>query len=142
MTLVHGDLNPGNLLVPRAGPGPVLFIDRQPFDWSLTRWLAASDLVYAIVPWWDTPVRRRLESSVLLHYHAGLRARGVTDYPLSTLQADYRLCVAMAIAVAVEWCVLDSDRERMHWLWTRQLHRALAAYEDLSCDACYRSGEA
>jgi hypothetical protein len=28
MRLVHGDLNPGNLLVPRAGPGPVLFIDR------------------------------------------------------------------------------------------------------------------
>lgn len=43
-TLVHGDLNPGNLLWPRHGAEPVYLIDRQSFDWSLQRWLGASDL--------------------------------------------------------------------------------------------------
>lgn len=129
-TLVHGDLNPGNLLVPRERAGPVLFIDRQPFDWSLTRWLGAGDLAYAMLPWWDVARRRRLETRVLDRYHAGLLARGVADYPRERLQADYRLCVAMALAVPVEWCVLESDRERMRWLWSLQLERTLAAWAD------------
>ena len=129
MTLVHGDLNPGNILVPRDRSGPVLFIDRQPFDWSLTRWLAVSDLVYAIVPWWRTSARRRLEPMVLAHYCESLRSRGI-DYPLSSVQADYRLCLRMAIAVAVQWCTVEADRDRMRWLWARQLKRSLAAYDD------------
>lgn len=135
LTLVHGDLNPGNLLVPRDRRGPVLFIDRQPFDWSLTRWLGACDLAYAIVPWWDSGLRRRLEGPLLQHYHAALQARGVDDMPLEQLHADYRLGIEMAIAVAVEWCVLESDRDRMRWLWSVQLQRALAAYDDGSIAA-------
>ena len=131
MALVHGDLNPGNLLVPKSRCGPVLLIDRQPFDWSLTRWLAVSDLALAMVPWWDTDVRRRLEPLVLEHYGEELRAHGVADYPMSKLRDDYRLCLGMAIAVPVQWCVLEGDRERMRWLWSMQLQRALAAYDEL-----------
>ena len=131
MTLVHGDLNPGNLLVPRAGSGPVLLIDRQPFDWSLTAWLGASDLAGALVPWWDTALRRRLQGPVLARYHAGLVARGVHDYPWAQLLADWRLGVLMGLLTPVEWCVLPADRERMRWLWTQQLQRALAALDDL-----------
>lgn len=130
--LVHGDLNPGNLLVPKSRSGPVLLIDRQPFDWSLTRWLAVSDLVLAMVPWWDTAVRRRLEPLVLEHYGEALRTHGVTGYPLSKLRADYRHCLVMAIAIPVEWCIREEDRARMRWLWSMQLQRALAACEDWS----------
>ena len=130
IALVHGDLNPGNLLVPTSRSGPILLIDRQPFDWSLTRWLAVSDLALAMIPWWTTSVRRRLEPVVLEHYGDALRARGVTDYPMSRLCADYRLCLAMAIAVPMAWCIREDDRVRMRWLWSRQLQRALAAYEE------------
>jgi hypothetical protein len=128
--LVHGDLNPGNLLVPKSRSGPVLLIDRQPFDWSLTRWLAVSDLVLAMVPWWETNTRRRLEPCVLEHYGEALRARGVTDYPMSLLRADYRLCLAMAVAVPMAWCIREDTRTRMQWLWSMQLQRALAACEE------------
>ena len=131
MTLVHGDQNPGNLLVPRAGPGPVLLIDRQPFDWSLTAWLGAGDLAGALVPWWDSALRRRLQGPVLARYHVGLVARGVRDYPWAQLLADWHLGVLMALLVPVEWCVLPTDRQRMRWLWTPQLQRALAALDDL-----------
>lgn len=131
ITQVHGDLNPGNLLVPRDGAGPILMVDRQPFDWSLTRWLGASDLVNAIVPWWDVEARRQLEPLVLRRYHAGLVARGIADYPFARLLDDYRLCIVEAIGIAVEWCVRGDDRSRMRWLWARELQRALAAYDDL-----------
>lgn len=131
MTLVHGDLNPGNLLVPRDRRGPVLLIDRQPFDWSLTAWLGVGDLAGAMVPWWDSALRHHLQAPVLARYHAGLLARGVRGYPWAQLQADWRLGVLMGLLTAVEWCVLPADRERMRWLWTQQLQRALAALDDL-----------
>jgi hypothetical protein len=131
--LLHGDVNPGNVLAPLAAAGPILLVDRQPFDWSLTRWLGASDLAYAMVPWWEPPARRLLEMPTLQRYHAALCARGVTDYTLDELESDYRLCIVEAVGVAVEWCVLEADRERMRWLWRHQLRRALSAYEDLRC---------
>ena len=130
MALLHGDPNPGNLLVPKSRRGPVLLIDRQPFDWSLTRWLAVSDLALAMVPWWDTDVRRRLEPLVLEQYGEELQARGVADYPMSKIRDDYRLCLGMAVAIPVEWCILEGDRERMRWLWSLQLRRALEAYDE------------
>ena len=33
-TLIHGDPNEHNILVPRLGDRPIYLIDRQPFDWS------------------------------------------------------------------------------------------------------------
>jgi hypothetical protein len=133
ITQTHGDPNPGNILAPHAGDRPIYLIDRQPFDWSLTRWLGASDFIYAMVLYWDTTTRRRLEMPTLRHYHALLLAGGITDYTFDHLIRDYRLCIVEAIAAAVEWCVLAEDRQRMRWLWSLQLERGLAAYEDLKC---------
>jgi hypothetical protein len=55
-TIVHGDVNPGNILYPIKNrewtridaniEGKVYFLDRQPFTWSLTTWLGVSDLSY------------------------------------------------------------------------------------------------
>ena len=78
--LVHGDVNPGNVLSPVDGAGATYLIDRQPFDWSLTVWLGASDLAYLMVHWWPASLRRRLEFSVLRHYHEALVRRGVGGY--------------------------------------------------------------
>ena len=35
LTLLHGDVNPTNVLAPKDAESPVYFLDRQPFDWSL-----------------------------------------------------------------------------------------------------------
>jgi hypothetical protein len=133
LCLVHGDINPTNILAPLAWPGRVYLIDRQPFDWSLTVWLGVSDLAYLMCCFWPETVRRTYELPLLHRYHAGLQRRGVDGYGWEQLWADYRLSAVQAAYVAVEWCVLEPDRERMRWLWTAQLARAMAAIEDLRC---------
>ena len=57
MSLLHGDLNPTNVLTPSGHEGPPYFLDRQPFDWSLTYGVAASDLAYFMIPWWPEQER-------------------------------------------------------------------------------------
>ena len=131
-TLVHGDTNPGNLLLPRQPPGPVYVIDRQPFDWSLQGWLAASDLAILMVLHWEERARRELEVAVLRHYRVALGEAGV-DLSWDDLLRDYRFSVAQCLEFAVEWCVLPKDRTGMRWLWERQLRRSLAAWEELGC---------
>jgi hypothetical protein len=137
-TLVHGDVNPGNILSPVEGDRPVYLIDRQPFDWSLTTWLGVSDLSYMMVHWWETERRRELEMPVLREYHDGLRCRGVTGYGWNELWQDYRLCAVQSVYVATEWCVKEADRERMKWVWLPQLRKSMAAYFDLRCDELWR----
>lgn len=134
-TLIHGDLNPGNILRPIEGGRPVFLIDRQPFDWSLTTWPGVSDLAYAIAHWWPTETRRAWEQPVLRRYHAALAEHGIHDYSWKQLSDDYRLTAVQSLYVAVEWCVLPEDRTGMRWVWLPQLQKALAAYEDLGCAA-------
>lgn len=140
ITQIHGDANPGNILVPRDGAGRIVLIDRQPFDWSLTHWLGASDIVYAIVLWWEPATRRRLEVPMLKRYHGALRERGIVDWPWDLLWDDYRLCIAEALMVAIEWQVLEADRERMRWLWERELQWATTAFDELGCEALWDPG--
>jgi Ser/Thr protein kinase RdoA (MazF antagonist) len=136
--LVHGDVNPGNVLLPRAGAGPVYLIDRQPFEWSLTRWLGVSDLAYLMCAFWPAEQRRARERRMLSRYHAGLLALGVRGYDFDALWDDYRLCAMQTAHVAIEWCVLAGDRERMRWLWSAQLERAFAAMDDLGSATLWR----
>jgi hypothetical protein len=135
MTLVHGDLNPSNILMPRVAGLRTLFLDRQPFAWSLRRWLGASDVSYAVVPWWEPSRRRELEAILLRHYHGALRDRGHEDYPFVLLWRDYKLAAAQCLYIAVEWCIDPEPMERMRWLWMRTLRRTLAAIQDLDCAA-------
>ncbi len=135
-TLIHGDVGHGNILVPRSGDRPLYILDRQPFDWSLTTWLGAYDLAYALVLDWDVEVRRQWEQPILRHYHEHLRRRGVEGYPVEQLWADYRLCVAMAVYVAVEYC-RGGVNERWVPVWLPMLQRALTACEDWDCPALW-----
>jgi hypothetical protein len=138
-TLVHGDVNPGNILAPREAPGPVYLVDRQPFDWSLTAWLGASDLAYMIVHRWDAELRRQCELPILRHYHEQLAQRGIADYTWEQLVYDYRLAAVQSVYVAVEWCGLEEDRTRMRWLWEQQLQKAMTAFFDLRCAELWQS---
>jgi len=142
-TIVHGDVNPGNILYPIKNrewtridaniEGKVYFLDRQPFTWSLTTWLGVSDLSYLMVQYWDVEVRRELEMSVLREYHRQLLANGVIGYDWDQLFADYKLCAVQAVYTVAEWCIKAEDRERMHWLWRLELERAMYAFFDLGC---------
>ena len=131
-TLIHGDANRTNILVPREGNQPIYLIDRQPFDWSLTVWLGVYDLAYAIVLDWDTAERRRHELRLLRHYHDQLIARGVAGYSWPRLYDDYRLSVAMCVYVAIEWCRGGINHEWTH-VWLPKLQRSLTACDDLNC---------
>lgn len=130
-TVVHGDDNPGNVLSPRSGGEPPLYlIDRQPFDWSLAVWLGVSDVSYAIAHWWPVETRRACEHAMLQRYYDTLVQRGVQGYSFRQLLADYRLSIGLSLYVAVGWCAELADPAPMKWLWWSQLQKAMPAYLD------------
>jgi hypothetical protein len=136
-TLIHGDVHPGNVLVPIAGDRPLYLVDRQPFNWSLTTLLGVYDLAYALVLYWPPEVRRALEVTVVRHYHDCLIQRGVTDYPWPQLWDDYRLCAVMGVYVSTEWCRTEL-RLDTHRYWMPMLQRTLTAMDDLYCGELIR----
>lgn len=130
-TLIHGDAGHNNILVPHEGYRPIYIIDRQPFDWSLTTWLGAYDLAYAMVLDWPVELRRRLEIPVLQRYHQQLIRKGVAGYDWQRLFDDYRLCVAMGVYIATEYC-RGGINQRWLPVWLPMLQRSLTAIEDLN----------
>ncbi|MBK9123792.1 MAG: phosphotransferase [Chloroflexi bacterium] len=135
-TLIHGDANLSNILIPRDGDRPLYVVDRQPFDWGLTTWLGVYDLAYTMVLKWDTQLRREFEQPVLARYHAQLIERGVVDYGWDQLWSDYRLCIPICVYVATEWCRTELRRDTMEW-WMPMLQRTLTAMDDHDCAALY-----
>ncbi len=136
-TLIHGDAGLGNILVPRDGDRPLYLIDRQPFNWSLTTWLGAYDLAYAVVLDWPSELRRQCEIPILQRYHAALIGNGVRDYSWQQLWDDYRLCAAMGVYVAVEYC-RGGINERWIDSWLTMLQRSLTACDDLDGRALWQ----
>jgi hypothetical protein len=136
-TLIHGDAGCYNILVPRDGDRPIYLIDRQPFDWSLTTWLGAYDLAYALVLDWEPETRRQYEIPVLKYYHRHLLELGVADYPWERLWDDYRLCVAMGVYISTEYC-RGGVNERYIPVWLPMLQRALTACDDLDCRSVWK----
>lgn len=136
-TLIHGDVGCNNILVPRDGDRPIYIIDRQPFDWSLTTWLGVYDLAYAMVLDWEVETRRQLEMPILQHYYTRLVQQGVGDYAWERLWDDYRLCVAMCVYIATEYC-RGGVNERWIPVWLPMLQRSLTACDDLDCKALWQ----
>jgi hypothetical protein len=136
-TLFHGDADCYNIMAPREEERPIYLIDRQPFDWSLTTWLGVYDLTYAVALEWDVEARRRWERPILRHYHETLRQRGVQGYSWAQLWDDYRLCLAMGVYIAVEYCRGRYNPETQ-WAWLPMLQKALIACDDLNCAELWR----
>ncbi|MEZ4591476.1 MAG: phosphotransferase [Chloroflexota bacterium] len=131
-TRLHGDPNPGNLLVPKVGERPLFLIDQQPFDWSITTWAGAYDLAYVMALHWPIEARPELERPLLHHYQQTLTQRGVTGYTWQQLYADYRLCVALMVPVAVEY-MRDGGDPDWNWLRLSFVQRTLTACDELNC---------
>ena len=136
-TLIHGDPGQANILVPREGDRPIYLLDRQPFDWSLTSWMGVYDLAYAMVLDWDVNLRRDFEIPVLRRYHEWLQKYSVEDYSWERLFDDYRLCVAMGVYIATEYC-RGGINQRSLPIWLRYLQRSLTACDDLNCSELWR----
>ncbi len=128
-TLIHGDPNYTNILVPRDGDRPLYLIDRQPFDWSLTTWLALYDLIYVMILDWNVETRRNWEIPVLRRYHTGLIQRGITNYSWDALWHDYQLTIPMGIYIATEYC-RGGINVRLYRRWLHVLQRTLTAMDD------------
>ncbi len=122
LTLLHGDLNPTNVLAPRSGEGPIYLIDRQPFEWSPTYGLAVFDLAYALCPWWPLAFRRMHEEAILRHWFDTVAA---PDYGWDQCLDDWELSVEQCLYVPIEWCCIPEDVDRMRWLWFWQLENLL-----------------
>jgi hypothetical protein len=135
-TLLHGDPNPGNMLVPKVGERPLYLIDQQPFDWSITTWTGAYDLAYVMALYWETDLRRELEIPVLRHYHHTLTGRGVQGYTWEQLFEDYRLCVALMVPVAVEYMRDGGDPDWNDFRFGL-IRRTLTACDDLHCEQLF-----
>jgi hypothetical protein len=131
-TLLHGDPNPGNMLVPHVGERLLYLIDQQPFDWSITTWSGAYDLAYVMALYWESDLRRELEIPVLHHYHHSLTARGVQGYGWDQLFDDYRLCVALMVPVAVEY-MRDGGDPGWNDFRFGLVQRTLTTFDDLNC---------
>lgn len=120
MSLLHGDLNPTNILSPRGAETPLYFLDRQPFDWSLTYGVAVSDLAYAMVPWWPEAMTQACGLAVLRRWHEALDP---PDYGLEEALGDWRLSVQQCLNVPIEWCSKPATLDSMRWLWQAQFTR-------------------
>ena len=128
MSLLHGDLNSTNILTPKNAEAPVYFLDRQPFDWSLTYGLASYDLAYFLVIWWPQELRSAHEAVILRHWYEAI---GQPGYSWEQAQSDWALSVEQCLHVPMEWCSKPETAEKMRWLWELQLARVQAASESL-----------
>ena len=130
-TLIHGDPNPSNILVPHTGVSPLYFIDQQPVDFSVTVWSGLYDLAYVMALYWPTILRRELETPVLRHYHNKLIERGVDGYSWDDLWHDYRLATAIMVPMAVEY-MCDGGHPDWNEFRFGLVQRTLTAFEDLN----------
>ncbi len=129
-TLVHGDTNPGNILLPTDNSStPVYLIDRQPFDWSLRVWIGASDIAWLTVLYWESETRRACEHDMLTAYVDTLRSLG-QDIDHARLLDDYRLAIRQCVCAAVEWLGEPADIVPKRWIWEAQLRRSIEAIDD------------
>ena len=129
---VHGDLNPGNILAPRTGPGTVLLIDYQPFAASSPplQQLAMGDLAQAMVLWWTEADRRALAWPLVQHWLAQIQSKGVGDVSADRVREDWELCVAQTLLVPASRCSEAGAVTKHRWLWETHVRRALAALND------------
>ncbi len=134
LTLTHSDPNPGNILLPKVDTGPnclpTYLIDRQPFDWTLSFWLGASDLALMMIHWWPTETRRKLEKEIVQTYVDRLLEQG-KSCTFTRIWDDYRICATQSLLVTLSRCRHDEERNRFAWVWKPQLKKTLAALADL-----------
>ena len=120
-TASHGDFRLDNLLFQSGDPRPVVV------DWQTLIWgSAAADVAYFIGGSVTTEERRRHEADLLVHYHDALRRRGVADYTLEQLRADFRreTFAGLIMAIVASMVVQRTERGDLMFLTTATATRS------------------
>ena len=127
LTLIHGDANFSNVLLPRdPNRERALIIDWQLWGSSF----AAEDLVHMIALFWNKEYRLNMEKSLLQHYHRRLVHHGVKNYTWNDCWYDYRLAIILRVLFMPMWFWSSGVPESS---WQRSLTQAVQAFEDLGC---------
>ncbi|MFC1946740.1 oxidoreductase family protein [Chloroflexota bacterium] len=127
LTLIHGDSDSSNVLLPRdPDTDKALIIDWQ--LWGVS--FAAGDLAHMIALFWDKEYRQRMEKHLLKRYHQGLIRHGVKNYEWTDCWNDYRLAVILRVLFMPMWFWMNGAPAS---LWERSFVRAIQAFEDLGC---------
>jgi hypothetical protein len=121
-TLLHGDINPTNVLTPKTADSPVYFLDRQPLDGPTPYGLALYDLAYAITPWWPREFRSTHEGEILRCWFDTLDQ---PSYSWELAQADWALSVEQCFHIPLGHCATEESAEKWAWLWKWQLGNML-----------------
>ena len=127
LTLIHGDANFSNVLLPRdPDRDRALIIDWQ--LWGVS--FATMDLAHLMALFWDKEHRQRMETKLLMRYHQALIRHGVEGYEWADCWEDYRLAVLLRVLFMPMWFRASGAPAA---LWEGSLERATEAVEDLSC---------
>jgi hypothetical protein len=128
LTLIHGDANPSNVLLPYdTRRDDALIIDWQ--LWGVS--YSTEDLSHLIALYWKKEQREALERPLLMRYHAELVRHGVGHYDWADCWYDYRLAVIDRVLFMPMWfwnAGADSTE-----VWS-SLGRAMQAFDDLHCE--------
>ena len=127
LTLIHGDANLSNVMMPRvAGAGPAFIIDWQ--MWGVS--YAAEDLSNLMALFWSHEARAALERDLLARYHRRLVELGVTGYAWADCWRDYRLAIITRILFMPMWFWVTGAAEND--VYASQA-RVMQAFDDLGC---------
>ncbi len=118
LTLLHGDVNPTNVLTPNGSEAPVYLLDRQPLNGKTPYGLAIYDLAYAIAPWWPKDLRQQHELAIVKKWFESLNR---PEYDWEQAQADWALSVEHCLHVPFGWCRNPEEAVSMRGLWEWQL---------------------
>jgi hypothetical protein len=120
LTLIQGDAQLGNVLLPRnPQPNQPVIIDWEGCTRGIGVWDLARILIQTELP---SDERQELEGILLPSYQARLAERGIKDYSLEDCISDYRLSVLANIPHALVW---ESHS---------YLESAMRAFQDWECD--------
>jgi hypothetical protein len=123
LTIIHGDAHVWNCFMPRDGGDDVRL-----FDWDTWRiGLATTDLAYMMAVHWFPDRRRRMERSLLDHYHEVLLENGVNGYDRQALDDDYRLAALWQLITPLWQAAYDIPPV----VWWNHLQRIFLAVDDL-----------
>jgi len=126
LTLIHGDANLSNSLLPRdAARHRALIIDWE--FWNIS--YVGEDLANLMALFWPREQRQALELPLLRAYHAALVQFGVSCYDWPALWYDYRLAIVARVLFIPMWFWYGAPTFDAWY----HLRCAMQAFEDLDC---------
>lgn len=126
LTLCHGDVHTGNILVPRNENDNTVYL----IDWqTYSKWIGASDVSRIISGFWYPDQRHKMELEMLHRYFELLtQHHNVQNYNWNHFWYDYRLSIVGHLYQVIG---IPADFASIWWSPFEQL---FCAFEDLNCE--------